>query len=126
MLFGQSEGQVFRRLQIPLHHYARIHWNPVSFRFIRSTLRTSLRSICLLRARRSVLDGTDPPLVSRNVRQHVLDFLDNDALNERFLYRRHSSRILGPCSRIRSPNNLSLSTILSKHFQFFTFSLAGP
>lgn len=35
--------------QIPFPHYAEIQWNPVSFRFIRGTLRTSLRSICLLR-----------------------------------------------------------------------------
>lgn len=40
------EASVPRRLQIPLRHYAEIQWNPVSFRFIRGTLRTSLRSIC--------------------------------------------------------------------------------
>lgn len=50
MLFGRSrEANVPCRLQIPLRHYAEIQWNPVSFRFIRDTLRTSLRSICLLR-----------------------------------------------------------------------------
>ena len=71
---------------------------PVSFRFIRGTLRTSLRSICLLRDRRFVLDETDPLQVSRNMRQHVLDFLDNDARNEPFLCRGHSNRIVSPYS----------------------------
>ena len=70
------------RLQIPLHHYAEIQWNPVSFRFIRGTLRTSLRSICLLGDCRFTLHGTDPLQVSWNVRQHVLDFPDNDTRSE--------------------------------------------
>ena len=70
------------RLQIPLHHYAEIQWNPVSFRFIRGTLRTSLRSICLLRDCRFTLHGADPLQVSWNVRQHVLDFPDNDTRSE--------------------------------------------
>lgn len=97
MLFGQSEGQVSPMLGNTVsRNNARIRRNPASFRFIRGTLRTSLRSICLLgdrRARFRARSNRSSLSVSRNARQHVLDFLDNHARNERFRYRRRSGRI---------------------------------
>lgn len=109
------DASVPRWLQIPFPHYAEIQWNPVSFRFIRGTLRTSLRSICLLRD--SVvppsMKPTPPPpptlQVSWNARQHALDFTDNDIRNERFRYCQHSDRILLHVDRRLYPIDLILT-----------------
>lgn len=125
MLFGRSrEASVPCRLQIPLRHYAEIQWNPVSFRFIRDTLRTSLRSICLLRDCRLILHGTDslqiweiPSMGKWNVCQHVLDFSGNDTHNERFRYHQHSDRILSLSTGLSGLGSVIIRLALTRPFQ---------
>lgn len=125
MLFGQSEGQVTEPLA---NTVAPLYENPVESP-CRSVLSVPccghryVRFACSETAVPVPPDETDPLQVSHNVRQHVLDFPDNDTRNEYSLYRRHSDRIFRPCSRIPIVSLIDSSIPFTKHSTFFTFWL---